>query len=96
MQLIDILGAAATWVENLAGDGSIQGSYVDAATWEGRGYSLAPNGDLSVIHVPGGISTFVNGGNARGDLVGGYLTQDDQGNYQWGAFIANPIRPRGA
>jgi hypothetical protein len=92
-----IPGAAQTYIENIANDGSIQGTYViedpnESYTWEGYGFSLAPNGELSVIFVPDAKSTYVKGGNSRGDVVGTYFDEDDWGFYHWHAFIANPAR----
>jgi hypothetical protein len=98
-QFFQIPGAQFTYAENIANDGSIQGTYIvedpsESYTWEGYGFSLAPNGDISVIFVPGAKSTYVKGGNARGDVVGGYFDEDEQGFYHWHAFIANPVQPK--
>jgi hypothetical protein len=78
--MVDIPGAFATWVEHVGPDGSIHGSYAQMWGDNARGFSLWPNGEMTVVHVPGAVATWVKGGNARGDLVGGYATQDRDGN----------------
>jgi hypothetical protein len=102
---IIIPGAYATFVENLSSDGSIQGSYATDPnrTFPGftpgppeegvRGFSMAPSGEITIIHVPGAKDTYVKGGNARGDVVGTYTVEDAQGNLHWYGFIGNRAPP---
>jgi hypothetical protein len=85
-QFLAIPSARHSFVENVADDGSWQGTFVDESFLD-HGFDRAPDGTLTVIDFPGAWQTSVKGGNGKGSVVGVYLIQNAEGEFEWHGWI---------